>query len=406
MFMQRLTLLLWLLALASAASVRAASNDDVKPYIVLFKEGLIYNQSLQTVHGSWVHSIIKRDGDESAQFHNYWKVGDKVSGYHGDFTENQIEEIRNHKDVAAVEPNSYDKIQSLTYRQHDVPWGLSRISHKESQGTGKNSSLDFDYIFLQPGGRNTTIYILDTGVSKDHVEFKGRLRWGPNFSGGPDVDDNGHGTHVAGISAGTKVGVSKFAEIVAVKILDKDQKGLLSSFVKAVDWVIEDHKANPDSRSVINYSAVGIKSDVRNKAINQALDAGIMFVGAAGNEYADACNYGPPDNSRNKSGQLVVAALNYTDHPAEFSNYGDCVDVYAPGVDIYSSNNEGPNGYESMSGTSMASPFVAGLASYYWSVFPDSSIQDIHDKIVNSNSDAVLDDLSDTANRLAYNNAD
>lgn len=387
-------LFLLLLACISPLAVCAATTSS--NYIVVFKDSTSIEK--RNEHHEWLNEIIKRDGNNNG-LSGHLNLGN-MAGYHGEFTNQQLEEIRQDESVAFVEPDSYDEIQSLVYLQSETPWGLNRISHLENQ-YGKNS----DYVFKNEGGKGSTVYVLDTGVRMDHKEFKGRIRWGANFANNVDTDENGHGTHVAGVSAGYSVGVSKFANIVAVKILDAHQRGTLSNFIRAMAWIIKDHAALGEGRSVINYSAVGEISQARNLAINEAVKNGIVFVGAAGNKRADACQYGPPSNSQNSPGQIIVAALNYTDQPASFSNYGGCVDVYAPGVNIRSSINLAPNSYGTMSGTSMASPHVAGLVAYYWSLNHSYTQADILKLIADYNMNRVMDNNSGTPNKIAYNNA-
>lgn len=387
----------------SLAMASAGNPEDSDNYIVLFHDHLSSAIQKRDTHHEWVKRMIDVEKDTGSKVEGHLQVGKKLSGYHGKFTNAQIEKIKRSPEVAIVERDSDEIIQAVAFLQQDeTPWGLSRISHKENTYLENKPS---EYKFQPGNNNNTVVYVLDTGVRMEHKEFKDRIRWGVNLANDKDEDENGHGTHVAGVSAGHSVGVAKDAHIVSVKILDANQRGSLSNFIKGVHWIIDDHQKNPDQRSVINYSAVGEISDSRNKAIDEAVDAGILFVGAAGNKGDDACKYGPPSNNRDKTGQMVVAALNYTDRPADFSNYGECVDVYAPGVDIRSSVKDGPDSYGTMSGSSMASPHVAGLAAYYWSQNHDYSLEDVVDRIVNSNQGKIRDPRPNSPNKIAYNGA-
>jgi cerevisin len=385
---------LTLLTLVAVISARDQTSD----YVVIFhkSEQVLHARNH---HNSWILSVTKR-GDS---IKGHFNIGDKVAGYHGSFTDHEIDQIRNSSEVALVEPDSLDTAQTTTIIQQNAPWGLARISHRNNP---INADADNVYMFNNLSGFDTTIYILDTGVRGTHDEFSGRFRYGANFVDDADGDGAGHGTHVAGIAAGSSVGVSKNANIVSVKILDKNKVGSISKFVKGVSWIIDDVKRNGGSHhAVINYSAVGRLSEARNVAIGAAIDAGILFVGPSGNRGTDACGVGPC-NYNPREGMLVVAALNFTDEPASFTNYGPCVDVYAPGVNITSSIDTSDDAYVMMSGSSMASPYVAGLASYYWSLNNSYSMKDISDLITNSNTGLVTGNLPNTVNKIAFNGAE
>lgn len=383
------------LSSSTIGSCHPIEEDQALDYIVVFRDHVATDPVKRDLHSNWISEV---SANSTANF----EIG-KFAGYHGSFTKRQIKAIRDHEDIAYVEEDSYDFGQNVTFVQHTPPWGLARISHREKQYT--NGDTGDNYVFDQKAGDGTTIYLLDTGIRDSHAEFTGRVRWGKNFVSGEGNDDrNGHGTHVAGTAAGAAVGVAKYAEIVPVKILDSQQRGRLSDFVKALEWVVSDHKSK-GGRSIINYSAVGEVSQSRDDAIASALDEGLIFVGAAGNNESDACKYGPPNYTENNGdkAQLIVAGLNFTDAPADFTNHGRCVQIFAPGVNVNSSVNTGDTAYEIMSGTSMAAPHVAGLASYYWSIYPDYDAKSITDMIKNSNPGSVINNFPDTSNGIAYN---
>jgi cerevisin len=337
---------------------------------------------------------------------------DTIQGYYGNFSTAVIEAIRKSEEVAVVEQDSFDRLtaDNFIYLQNNATWGLARISHKDYSvdpltGMPSTNSDDENYVFLSSGGTNTTIYILDSGVNADHKEFTGRVRWGANFVDGNETDAVGHGSHVAGIAAGYNVGVAKFANVVSVKVIDADSRAPISRIIQGLSWIIDDHNKNPGQRSIINYSAVGAISEARSYVIKQATDAGILLVTAAGNSADDACSYGPADLASSNTGVIAVAASNYTDTAATFSNYGSCVTVYAPGVSILSASNDSTTGYKYMSGTSMASPFVAGLASYFWSQEDKQNYtsEQVRDLISNYNDGKLSNLPVGSPNKLAYN---
>lgn len=395
----------------AAADVHARDADETAAdYIVIFNKDTSHQK--RSLHHDWLGDVMARTKKSVKAVSNCnsdvttitnsikgYLDSAAVQGYFGSFTPAVIDLIRGSEDIAIIEKDSHDTLSNYYYLQPSAPWGLGRISHKEFE----NNSNASPYLFDSAGGENTTIYILDSGVKASHAEFNGRVRWGANYIDDAEIDVVGHGTHVAGSAAGYSVGVSKFANIVSVKVIDADSRAAISNIVQGVSWIIDDHNKNPGQKSVINYSAVGSISEARTYAINQATAAGIMVVTAAGNVAADACSYGPADMSTSNDGVIAVGALNYTNTPASFSNFGACVSVFAPGVDILSCGNDTDTSYKNMSGTSMASPHVAGLASYFWSTNTSYSLSEVKDLIVNYNNDQIKNLDSSTPNRIAYN---
>lgn len=396
-------------ALLPKRDAKNSADQEMSDYIVIFDKQTY--KAKRDLHARWISEKIEKrsvneDGVQSGikgYFHDDENDHDEaIKGYYGTFSKRDADLIQESGDVALIEKDSEDTIQNdFVYIQYNTPWGLGRISHKAFDNN--NGENDASYIFGSKGGANTTVYILDSGVRSGHTEFTGRVRWGANFVDNEEDDSQGHGTHISGIACGHNVGVSKFANIVVVKVIDSQRKAAVSNIVKGIQWIVNDHKSNPGQRSVINYSAVGSISSARAEAIKAATDAGIMVVTAAGNSRDDACKFGPADMSASNDGVITVAALNYTNSPASFSNFGSCVSVYAPGVSILSASDASDSSYMYMSGTSMSSPFVAGLVSYFWSLYPDSSVAEIKNMVVNYNDNQIQDIPGNSANKLAYN---
>lgn len=393
---------------STSPHVRSTSDDKPSDYVVIFNEHATHEK--RGLHHAWINDLVKRsvadakDADQANQI----QLGIKgyintssIQGYYGTFHPNVADHISRSNDIAIIERDSYDTIQEdLVYLQSNAPWGLGRISHKDFISSSPEESAT--YAFHSTAGKNTTLYILDSGIRDDHREFNGRVRWGPNFVDDLAVDAQGHGTIIAGIAAGYNVGVAKFANIVSVKVIDSERRATISRIVQGISWIIDDHNKHPGQKSVINYSAVGSLSSTRSLAIQQAVDNGIMLVTAAGNSDQDACTFGPSDMGT-QQGVIAVGALNYTNSPADFSNFGPCVSVYAPGVSILSCSNDTTTSYKYTSGTSMSSPFVAGLASYFWSLNSSYSMAEIKDLVVNFNNDKVVGLNPNTPNKIAYN---
>jgi cerevisin len=300
--------------------------------------------------------------------------------------------------------------------EKNAPWGLARISHRDSLSFGTFNK----YLYSADGGEGVDVYVIDTGTNIDHVDFEGRATWGKTIpTGDADEDGNGHGTHCSGTVGGKKYGVAKKANIVAIKVLRSNGSGTMSDVVKGVEYAAESHSAKAASAksgkakgfkgSAANMSLGGGKSPTLDMAVNAAVDAGIHFAVAAGNDNADSCNYSPAAAEN----AVTVGASTLADERAYFSNYGKCNDIFAPGLNILSTWIGGKYATNTISGTSMASPHIAGLLAYLLSLQPakDSAyaVADITPKKLKANliSIATVGALSDvpsnTKNILAWN---
>lgn len=253
-----------------------------------------------------------------------------------------VESVDDVRIESAVEIEN-DSIVSYVGCQRNAPWNLDYISHRDRVSTRGEYPYDDP---LPP----TKVYVLDTDVEVSHPEFEGRARIGKQILTGT----NGHGTHVAGIIAGKRYGVNKNARIISVQVLDGSGRGAWSAIIKGLEWVAEQEKG------IVNMSIGGGYSPTVNRVVELMASKGWQLVIAAGNESQDACNTSPAS----ANGVVTAAAANSEDRLAGFSNFGKCVDVVAPGVDILSAYTGKQYAY--MSGTSMAAPHLAGL----WSLQP------------------------------------
>lgn len=299
--------------------------------------------------------------------------------------------------VAYVEKDSEVHTMESVETEKNAPWGLARISHRDSLSFGTFNK----YLYSSDGGEGVDVYVIDTGTHTKHVDFGGRAHWGKTIpSGDDDVDGNGHGTHCSGTIAGKKYGVAKKANIYAVKVLRSNGSGTMSDVVKGVEWAALSHtekvKAAKKGKgkkgfkgSAANMSLGGTKSVTLELAVNAAVDAGIHFAVAAGNDNSDSCGYSPAAAEK----AVTVGASTLADERAYFSNYGKCNDIFAPGLNILSTWIGSETAVNTISGTSMASPHIAGLLAYFLSLQPASdsayAVADVTPKQLKANIIAI-----------------
>ncbi|KAI9321726.1 peptidase S8/S53 domain-containing protein [Dichotomocladium elegans] len=376
-------------------------------YIVVLKD-----QVDHMAHCGWVNRLAKRDaplvdyldrdamlGVQKTYEHGTWR------GYAGRFSDKTLEAIRRSPEVAYVE---HDMTMYASELQRNAPWGLARISHRSELSLWTFNKYNFE----SRGGEGVKVFVVDTGINTDHVDFEGRASWGATFADDGDFDGNGHGSHCAGTIAGKRFGVAKRARPVAVKVLNGQGSGSNSDVLAGINWVAEQHlldrteakkAGKPYKGAVANMSLGGGKSRALDEAVNSVVESGVVFSVAAGNDNRDACRYSPAAAEQ----AITVGATNLNDERAYFSNYGKCVDVFAPGQDIMSIWNSNPYATNTISGTSMAAPHVAGLSAYLLSLEDgeDISPKKIKDKVVEYSTRGVLKNIPrDTPNLLVYNN--
>ena len=280
------------------------------------------------------------------------------------------------KQVAYIERDSevHTMGSDTPETEKNAPWGLARISHRDSLSFGTFNK----YLYSEDGGEGVDVYVIDTGTNIEHVDFEGRAHWGKTIpANDEDADGNGHGTHCSGTIAGKKFGVAKKANVIAVKVLKSNGSGTMSDVVKGVEWAVNSHNEKMEAAkkgkgkkgfkgSAANMSLGGGKAVTLDLAVNAAVDAGIHFAVAAGNDNADSCNYSPAAAEK----AVTVGASTLADERAYFSNYGKCNDIFAPGLNILSTWRGSKYATNTISGTSMASPHIAGLLAYFLSLQP------------------------------------
>ncbi len=263
-------------------------------------------------------------------------------------------------------------VQSVAEQTPVPSWGLDRID-------AYDVALNDSYKYVSTGA-GSIIYVIDTGVYSGHSDLSGRVISGYTAveDGNGSEDCNGHGTHVAGTAAGRSFGVAKSATVVAVRVLDCSGSGYSSSVVAGINWAVASH---PGGAGVINLSLGGSANSAIDKAVADATAAGLVVVVAAGNSSADACNYSPARAAT----ALTIGATEKSDARASYSNFGGCVDMYAPGSSITSAWISGSSSSRALSGTSMAAPHVAGLAARLQQSQPGISVSGIAQKLTEAN---------------------
>jgi subtilisin family serine protease len=278
-----------------------------------------------------------------------------------------------HPAVAWVEQ---DRVVRVADSQSGPTWGLDRIDQR---------ALPLSGSYTYPGtAGDVTAYVLDTGVRLSHAEFGGRARSGYDFI---DRDSNasdcqGHGTHVAGTVAGNTYGVAKRAKVVSVRVLDCRGTGSYSTIIAGVDWVTK-YAVKP---AVANMSLGGSTSAALDAAVRASVASGVTYVIAAGNSNADACTTSPA-----RVGEAItVGATDSADRRASFSNYGTCLDIFAPGVNIRSASVSGDTATTTLNGTSMAAPHVAGAAALHLSAHPAATPAQVRDALVTDATTGVV----------------
>jgi subtilisin family serine protease len=361
------------------AAVRTAAGTPVAgSYIVVLR------------HEAGVSARTYRErSDALADSHDAsvrYRYTSAVQGFAGTMSAAQARRVAAHPKVAYVEQ---DAVMHAIATQSGATWGIDRLDQR-------GLPLDGAFTYSRTAS-NVNAYIIDTGIMTTHDEFGTRASVARDTVGdGQNGQDcNGHGTHVAGTVGGSTYGVAKAVRLYAVRVLDCSGAGTTSGVIAGVDWV----NTNAKKPAVANMSLGGSPSASLDRAVRNAIANGVTFALAAGNSGADACGTSPARVTQ----AITVGATTITDARASFSNYGTCLDVFAPGANITSAWTTSTIGTRTISGTSMAAPHVAGAAALYLSNHTTASPATVRNAIVNAaTSGAVISAGSGSPNELLY----
>lgn len=294
--------------------------------------------------------------------------------------------------VLRIEP---DGIARASTTQSGATWGIDRVDQR-------NLPLSGTYTYARTGA-GVTAYIIDTGINYTHSEFGGRASKGYDSFGGTGADCNGHGTHVAGTVGGATYGIAKAVTLKAIRVLDCNGSGSWSGVIAGIDWVVANHAAG--TAAVSNLSLGGGASSSVDAAINRMISDGVATAVAAGNGNwvgiaMDACKYSPA----RVANAMTIGATSSSDAKASWSNYGNCVDWFAPGVSIKSAWTGSNTATSTISGTSMATPHTAGAAALYLQGNPGASALTVRDALYALTTKDKVTSSKSVNDHLLYSN--
>jgi subtilisin family serine protease len=374
--MRRVSILVACLALLAAlAPIATAAQGNTGTWIVQLRSG---------VDAAVAPALAKQAGGSVTRTYRHAFTGFVFRGSQAAATN-----LGGDSRVATVSANA--KVR-LADTQTGATWGLDRIDQR-------TLPLNGTYTYARTGA-GVTAYVIDSGIQISHQEFGGRARVGVDLVNDGSNDCNGHGTHVAGTIGGATYGVAKQVSLVSVRVFDCSGSTTWDMIIAGIDWVIADHATGP---AVANMSLSGSGNTSMDTATNALIADGVATAVAAGNGnilgfQANACNYSPA----RVAAAMTVSATSNNDAKASWANYGDCVDWFAPGVDVTSSWIGSNTATNTISGTSMASPHTAGVAALYLEANPTATPAAVRDAIFANTTKDIVSSSSTTNNDLLY----
>ena len=374
-------------------AARRSSSDSLGPDSLVPREHrpipgqyiVVFNSDVPDAPGL-AKALVAGAGGELR--HTYT---DALRGFSAKLPDAAVDALSHNPNIASIEADASVDIEG---QESPVPsWGLDRIDQVKNH-------LDSKYNYVSPAGNGVNVYIVDTGIRTTHADFGGRA-----FEAFTTVSDSlgatdciGHGTHVAGTVGGTAYGVAKNVRLFSVRVIPCSGSAPMSDLIAALDWIAQ----NRELPAVVNISLSGEYSDAANQAVAGVVASGAVVVAAAGNDFGDACAYSPGS----ASDALTVGASNVGDYQAGYSNFGPCVDLFAPGSVITSDYFGTDTSTYVMSGTSMSTPHVSGAAALYLSLNPTSTPVQVASAILRTATSGILTNLgAGSPNLLLYTGA-
>jgi len=358
---------------ASTAAKPPLVQPDVRAdhYIVVYRENL--NRTPTTANRMITSGRVTVERTYTAA----------LNGFAAKLDSDQVAALRADPDVAIVEPDIMVHVQGT---ESSPDWGLDRIDQR-------SLPLSKSYTYSSAGS-GVNVYIMDTGIRYSHTDFGGRAHFAFDAFGGNGADCMGHGTHVSGTVGGIKYGVAKAVTLWSVRVLECNGSAPLSDIIAGIDWVTAHHR----SPAVANMSLGANNAPVLDSAVAKSIRSGVTYVVAAGNYTENACSIYPA----NLPSAIDVAASDNTDHRWAYSDYGSCVSVFAPGVSITSDYYSSDVATATWSGTSMASPHVAGIAALYLGAHPTATPAQVKQAILGNATSGHIINVNGSPNLLAY----
>ncbi|HEX8180015.1 MAG TPA: S8 family peptidase [Pyrinomonadaceae bacterium] len=348
-------------------------------YIVVFNDWATGERGQFSAAPALADSLAANFGAKVNRVYKY-----ALNGFSASMTEEQAKTLSQDPRVRFVEE---DGEMHADTTQSGATWGLDRIDQRDRPLNG-TYVYNFD-------GSGVRAYVIDTGIRTTHTQFGGRASAVFDALGGSGQDCNGHGTHVAGTIGGSTYGVAKNALLRAVRVLDCNGSGSTSGVIAGVDWVTNNHI----SPAVANMSLGGGASSALDTAVNNSINSGVTYSIAAGNSNVDACTQSPA----RVGAAITVGSTTSSDARSSFSNFGTCVDIFAPGSSITSAWATSDTATNTISGTSMATPHVVGVTALYLQAHPGSSPATIRNALVNGSTTGRLTSIgTGSPNRLLY----
>ncbi len=387
--MRRHALLLALTIVAGCSTdSRHADNSATAPSFNATDDGgvPIPGRYIVTLRGSTDPGTVASEHGVTAEYFYHTAL----RGFAGAINEAAHQALLRDARVLRVEPDRIVQAHIVPVTQPNPPWGLDRTDQRALP-------LNAAYVYDNTAS-SVNAYIIDTGIRLAHVEFGGRASFGFDALGGNGDDCDGHGTHVAGTVGGSTYGIAKQVRLVAVRVLNCSGSGTTSGVIAGVNWVTANH-VKP---AVANMSLGGSASVALDDAVRAMINAGVATAVSAGNSGTDACTASPARVIE----AMTVGATGSNDFRASFSNFGSCVEIFAPGVGILSAYANSNTSTASLSGTSMSSPHVAGVAALYLQNNPTAAATQVHQAIYDLATKGIVQNAATARNDLLYSRVD